>query len=193
MSGKRLVMAAALLAVAQIGFLSWMIAGRAAVLREGQEVLLKVEPIDPRDLLRGDYVRLNYEIRDVPVKLVENAPPGEFVAENGSVFVRLGKDPDGYWRVRSARLGEPSTKAVGPDEIDIRGSISRGWALRPDDSFSVQYGIDRYYVPEGEGRAIEADMRERPFGILAAVGSDGVPQIKALMDGDTRLYEEPLY
>ncbi|MDQ2635104.1 MAG: GDYXXLXY domain-containing protein [Pseudomonadota bacterium] len=193
MSGKRLVMAAALLAVAQIGFLSWMIAGRAAVLREGQEVLLKVEPIDPRDLLRGDYVRLNYEIRDVPVKLVENAPPGEFVAENGSVFVRLGKDPDGYWRVRLARLGEPSTTAVGPDEIDIRGSISRGWALRPDDSFSVQYGIDRYYVPEGEGRAIEADMRERPFGILAAVGSDGVPQIKALMDGDTRLYEEPLY
>ena len=32
-----------------------------------------------------------------------------------------------------------------------------------------------------------------PFGIVAAIGKDGVPMIKALMDGDTRLYEEPLY
>ena len=74
MSGKKLVLAAIVLALAQIGFLSWMIAGRAAILRNGQEVLLKVEPIDPRDLLRGDYVRLGYEIRNVPVKLVVNAP-----------------------------------------------------------------------------------------------------------------------
>ena len=40
MSGKRLLLAAVLLAVAQIAFLSWMIAGRAAILRDGQEVLL---------------------------------------------------------------------------------------------------------------------------------------------------------
>ena len=51
-----------LLALAQIAFLSWMIAGRAAILRDGREVLLKVEPVDPRDLLRGDYVVLTYEI-----------------------------------------------------------------------------------------------------------------------------------
>lgn len=193
MSGKRLLLAAVLLAVAQIAFLSWMIAGRAAVLRDGQEVLLKVEPIDPRDLLRGDYVRLGYEIRNVPVKLVENAPSDEFVTEEGPVFVRLGKDPDGYWRVRSASLGAPSARMAMPGEVDMRGSISGGWTLGPDASFTVQYGIDRYYVPEGDGRAIETDMRERPFGILAAVGSDGVPQIKALMDGGVKLYEEPLY
>ena len=57
MSGNKLLVAAVLLAFAQIGFLSWIIAGRAAILRDGQEVLLKVEPVDPRDLLRGDYVR----------------------------------------------------------------------------------------------------------------------------------------
>ncbi len=193
MSGKKFLIAAVLLAVAQIAFLSWIIAGRAAVLRDGQEVLLKVEPIDPRDLLRGDYVRLGYEIGNIPVKLVENAPSGEFVTEEGPVFVRLGKDPDGYWRPRSVSLGEPSAKAPMPGEVDLRGSISGGWTLGPDASLSVDYGIDRYYVPEGDGRAIETDMRERPFGILAAVGSDGTPHIKALMDGETKLYEEPLY
>src|SRR5690606_19406386 len=122
------------------------IAGRAAILRDGQEVLLKVEPIDPRDLLRGDYVRLGYEIRDVPVKLVENAPSGEFVTEEGPVFVRLGKDPDGYWRARSAALGEPSAKVAAAGEVDIRGSISGRRTLGPEASFSIDYGIDRYYV-----------------------------------------------
>jgi len=193
MSGKKLVVAAVLLALAQIAFLSWIIAGRAAILRDGKEVLLKIQPVDPRDFLRGDYVWLTYEIRDIPVKLVENAPAGEFVTEEGSIFVRLGKDSDGYWRARSASLGEASAKAAAQDEVDIRGTVTGGWTLGPEGSFSVNYGMDRYYVPEGEGRAIETDMRERPFGILAAVSSDGTPQIKALMDGQTKLYEEPLY
>lgn len=193
MSGKKLLIAAVLLAVAQIAFLSWIIAGRAAILRNGQEVLLKIAPVDPRDFLRGDYVWLTYEIRNIPMKLVENAPSGEFVTEDGPVFVRLGKDPDGFWRARSASLGGPSTKVAAPGEVDIRGTVPGGWTLGPDASLSVQYGIDRYYVPEGDGRDIEADMRERSFGILAAVASDGTPQIKALMDGDVKLYEEPLY
>jgi uncharacterized membrane-anchored protein len=192
MSGKRLILAAVILSVAQIAFLSWIIAGRAAILRDGQEVLLKVEPIDPRDLLRGDYVRLGYEIRNVPVKLVTNAPAGEFVTVEGPIFVRLVKDADGYWRARSASLGAPA-ESPPAGEVDIRGSITGGWTLGPEGSFSVDYGIDRYYVPEGEGKAIEADLSERPFGILAAVARDGTAQIKALMDGQTKLYEEPLY
>ena len=58
---------------------------------------------------------------------------------------------------------------------------------------NVDYGIDRYYVPEGAGRRIEEDMRERPFAVVVAVGGDGTPQIKALMDGDRVLFEEPPY
>ena len=75
----------------------------------------------------------------------------------------------------------------------MRGQVAGGWTLGPNAVLTVQYGIDRYYLPEGEGRAIEADMRERPFAVLVAVGSDGTPQIKALMDGDKVLFEEPLY
>ncbi len=35
MSGRRLIAAALLVALAQIGFLGWIIAGRAAILRDG--------------------------------------------------------------------------------------------------------------------------------------------------------------
>src|SRR5688572_13019432 len=104
MSGRHLLLAACLVVLAELGFLSWVIAGRAAILRNGQEVVLAVEPVDPRDLLRGDYVRFGYDIGQVPVRLVENAPRGEFVTEEGPVFVRLGRDADGLWRARSASL-----------------------------------------------------------------------------------------
>ena len=168
MNGKRLLLAAVLVTLAEIGFLGWVIAGRAAILRSGRDVVLKVEPIDPRDLLRGDYVRFGYEIRQIPVRLVENAPPGEFVTEEGPIFVRLGRDPDGIWRPRSASLSRPSQAPAAAGEVDIKGSIPGGWAMGPGGSLNVDYGIDRYYVPEGAGRRIEEDMRERPFAVAPA-------------------------
>lgn len=75
MTGKRLVISALALAFVQIGFLGWIIAGRAAILRNGKEVLLKIEPVDPRDLLRGDYIILGYDISRIPAKMIANIPP----------------------------------------------------------------------------------------------------------------------
>jgi uncharacterized membrane-anchored protein len=188
---NRLLMAAIVLALVQIGFLAWMIAGRAAILRDGQEVLLKVEPVDPRDLLRGDYVRLGYEISSIPAELVANADADTPVY--GSIFVRLKQEADGFWRPVSATLGHPSATPPAQGEVEIRGTASAGWIAQENAIISVDYGMERFYLPEGEGKAIERDMRIRNFGILAAVGKGGAPQIKALMDGNTALFTEPLY
>ncbi|MEO5324148.1 GDYXXLXY domain-containing protein [Mesorhizobium sp. CC13] len=193
MSRYKLIVAAIVLALAQIGFLGWMIAGRAALLRSGQEVLLKVEPVDPRDLLRGDYVRLGYDISRLPAERIANLPEGETTSAEGPIVVRLKKDADGFWRAVSAWLGSAALTPAAADEVDLRGEISGGWSLAPGSEIGVEYGIERFYVPEGEGLAIERDMRMRSFGIRVAVGKDGSGQIKALMDGDTMLFEEPLY
>ena len=192
MTGGRLIVSALLLALVQIGFLGWMIAGRAAILRDGRKVLLKVEPVDPRDLLRGDYVLLGYEISRIPVKLIANVPVGETTTQDGPLVVRLKRDADGYWRPISAWLGKAGT-AAAPDEVDIVGRIRAGWNLTGEAPVAPDYGIERFYLPEGEGKAIENDMRVRPFGIRAAIAKDGTAQIKALMDGDKMLYAEPLY
>jgi uncharacterized membrane-anchored protein len=192
MIARRSILLAALVALLQIAFLGWMIAGRAAVLRSGPEALLKVEPVDPRDLLRGDYVRLGYEISSLPVSLINNLPQEKI--EAGPILVRIGKDGDGYWRARSATLGDAPSTPAPEGQLDVRGAITYGgWNPTPGSSISVTYGLERYYVPEGEGLQIEKDMRVRSFGILVALASDGTPQIKALMDGDARLYEEPPY
>lgn len=193
MAGKRLIVSALVLALAQIGFLGWMIAGRAAILRDGKEVLLKVEPIDPRDLLRGDYIFLGYEISRIPVKLIANIPTGKLSSDDGSIVVRLKKDSDSYWRPTIAWLGKAAPVPAAPDEVDIAGHIAEGWDLKEGTTIAPDYGIERFYLPEGEGVAIQRDMRARPFGVRVAVGKNGTPQIKALMDGDKTLFKEPLY
>ena len=51
-----------LLAVAaQLLVLAWMAGEREWIFRTGQVVYLRTAPVDPRDLFRGDFVRLHYE------------------------------------------------------------------------------------------------------------------------------------
>lgn len=190
---NRLVALSLVVALAQISFLTWVIAGRAEILRDGREIALKVHPVDPRDLLRGDYVRLGYDISSIPVSLIENLPTDLATTRAGPIYVRIKKAEDGYWHAVSASLYEPASAAEDDGTVELRGQVAAGWSLGPDASLSVDYGIERFYLPEGEGRAIEQDMRIRAFGIRLAVASDGTAQIKALMDGETTLYEEPLY
>ncbi|PDQ18064.1 hypothetical protein CN311_26830 [Mesorhizobium sanjuanii] len=193
MTGKRLVISALVLALVQIGFLSWIIAGRAAILRDGKEVLLKVEPVDPRDLLRGDYISLGYDISRIPVTLIANIPAGKLSSDDTPIVVRLKPGADGYWQPTAAWFGQAPAPAAS-DEADIVGHVAEGWDLRtPEATIAPDYGIERFYLPEGEGMAIQNDMRVRPFGIRVALAKDGTAQIKALMDGDKTLFEEPLY
>ena len=193
MTGKRLIAAALAVALLQIGFLGWIIAGRAAILRNGTEVLLKVEPVDPRDLLRGDYVALGYEISRIPVGLIANIPPDRSSSDDQPLVVRVKGGMDGYWHPETAWL-DAAPGPAGTDEVDIVGHIGAGWDLRQGDTtVSPDYGIERFYLPEGEGLAIQNDMRVRPFGVKVAVSERGQAQIKALIDGDRTLFEEPLY
>ena len=50
----------------QIGLVALMVVDRVNILRTGTDVTLQTRPVDPRDLLRGDYVTLSYEISRVP-------------------------------------------------------------------------------------------------------------------------------
>lgn len=190
MNRRWLVFAAVVVSVAQIAFLISMIAGRATVLRDGQEVTLSVEPIDPRDLLRGDYVILSYNISRLPLSLFVS--PQQEPRGDATVFVRLKADEDGIFEPIAARFNEGLETSPSEGEVDIRG-VTRARPHVGLESVFVRYGIERFYVPEGEGREIESNLRERNFRMKVAVGSDGTAQIKSFHDGETMLYAEPLY
>ncbi|MGO4832681.1 GDYXXLXY domain-containing protein, partial [Rhizobiaceae sp. 2RAB30] len=129
MSGRNLLLSAIVLSLLQIGFLGWSIAGRAGVLRGGTEVLLRILPVDPRDLLRGDYVSLRYDIDRLPASIITNIPIGSATAQAGPLFVRLKKGPDGFWEAASATLGTPAATPPASDEVDIRGEVAAGRSL----------------------------------------------------------------
>ncbi|MBO6719868.1 MAG: GDYXXLXY domain-containing protein [Rhizobiaceae bacterium] len=188
MHARYLLPIAVVVALAQIGVLASMIMDRAAILRDGREVVLEVLPVDPRDLLRGDYVRLTYNISSIPAEMFAGADS----AESGIVYVRLKPGEGGIWQPIAARFGQPLAAAPAPDEVDIRGTTYTR-DLENVRIVGVDYGIERFYVPEGEGRPIEENLRERTFRMAVAVGQDGTAQIKAFFDGETLIYREPLY
>lgn len=192
-SCRNLIFAALALALLQIGFLGWMIVDRASVLRDGREVLLKVEPVDPRDLLRGDYVILSYGISRIPLSMIADIDElDEELTTRSTIIVRLHKAEDGYWEAGNAWVKAPPASA-GAAEVDIKGQIPALNRFHTLGEVRVAYGIERFYLPEGEGRAIERDMGTRPFAVRVAVSEAGKSQVKALLDGDQTLFQEPLY
>lgn len=187
-----LIPIALVVALIQIAVLSWSIFSRAAILRDGTEILVRVEPIDPRDLFRGDYVILTYAFSRLPRTLLEGSIDSIPEDMKATAHVRLRKGADGIWDAVKMTLGAPFADPPGTDEVDLRGQTRYLWSNVERDIF-VDYGIERYYVPEGEGRDIEDGLRERTLNVVAAVAADGTVAIKALYDGDTLLYEEPYY
>lgn len=185
----RILGAALVVAVLQIGFLAALVEGRASILRDGREVLLKVEPVDPRDLLRGDYVRLGYAISSLDRALIESQ--GAALVRDAEIMVRLAPGEDGLWQAVGAR------PAAAPAVVDDAGTVEIAGRIDDDPGVSetlrVTYGIERFYLPEGQGRPIERDLSVRPFRMLVAVGADGQAQIKAFFDGQDRLFEEAPY
>lgn len=189
---RYLVAIAVVVALVQIGVLASMIMGRAAILRDGREVVLEVLPVDPRDLLRGEYVRLDYNISSVPIELFEGLAPDKADLDTDIVYVRVAPDEAGIWEPVAARFGAAPQAPAGTDEVDIRGetfvrNVSRAQFV------AVDYGIERFYLPEGEGQAVEENLRQRNFRMAVAVDDHGTAQIKAFYDGETLIYREPLY
>ncbi|GAB5506869.1 MAG: GDYXXLXY domain-containing protein [Rhizobiaceae bacterium] len=189
---RLLIPIAFIVAAVQIGVLASMIMSRAAILRDGREILLEVRPVDPRDLLRGDYVRIGYEISSLPRELFEGIDAESGKIDDPTVFVRLEAGEDGLWQAVSARFGAPPAATPEADQVDIRGTTPIGNISRAQ-LIALDYGIERFYLPEGEGKPIEEGLGERPFRMAVAVDDSGSAQIKAFYDGDELIYREPLY
>ena len=122
-------------------------------------VLLRVVPVDPRDLMRGDYVILGYEIgRDVP----SSFEPGE------TVYVELLPEADGrHYRGGDTLRDRPSSGRF------IRGTV--------DGSRRVVFGIVSYFVQEGKGKEYERAILDRRLSARVAIADDGQAALRALV------------
>ncbi len=124
----------------------------------GREVLLKTIPVDPKDLLMGDYVTLNYAISRIPYKF-QNP---DFYA-NEEVFVVLKIDENNIASIDNIVTGNNP-----PHSLCIKGKISKNNASSFRNA-RIVYGIESYYVKEHTGRILEKDLRN---GALVRVRID---------------------
>jgi uncharacterized membrane-anchored protein len=143
----------------QLCILVGMLFGRTVPYIGAQTVLLKVEPVDPRDLFRGDYVTLNYGIT--------RTPGGRF-APGQSVFVTLVPEADG----RHYHAGEFLEQAPAGG-LFIKGTAQG--------TGRATYGIESYYVQEGTGHDYEAAVRNRRLWAEVALDSNGNGQLQRLI------------
>ncbi|WP_417415656.1 GDYXXLXY domain-containing protein [Hoeflea sp.] len=188
------VLAAIVCGAVLVGTLGFMIHSRAAILRDGSEIILRTAPVDPRDLMRGDYVRLRYgDISSVDGALLAGSWPKEDILV--PLWLTLEPGDDGTARVKAVSLEKPD--GGNPDAVYLK---SKPVMLYGEDHLRtgqvplrLKFGIERYYVPEGEGLEIEKARNAGRTTVAIRVSRDGEPQIARLMiDGQT-LYEEPLY
>ncbi|GHS95838.1 hypothetical protein AGMMS50276_12940 [Synergistales bacterium] len=119
----------------------WPVAVNSFVLVFGEQVMLRTRPVDPRDFLRGDYVRLNYDISNIS-DISDMSNTGE---RGDIVYVTLKKDGRGVTEMSGVSFTPPQSG------LWIEGVLGYGGA--------VDYGISVYYVPEGTGWELEEAIK----------------------------------
>jgi uncharacterized membrane-anchored protein len=186
---RRLLLALAIVALAQTGALAAMVIDRVRLLASGREIVLPIVPVDPRDLFRGEYVRLGYDIGRVPSRLLEGPSP----RQNAAFYVVLEKRADGAWT--PARISRAMPQEASPDRIVLKARTLYGRRIDAarNDTLSVRYGIESYFVPEGQGKRLEALAREKRMAARVAVDGRGNAAIKGLIIDGALQYEEPLF
>lgn len=161
----------ALAAVAQIGILSSMIVVDTLPYQLGETIRLKVIPVDPRDLFRGDYVVLGYEFSNLHENKVTGLDKsGSYYWDHAGqpVYVLLEKDADDdVWKPQEISINQPSTGTYLRGQIDNRGQ--------------VDCGIGAYFVQEGEGLEIERAIREDQNAVAEVAVWNGQAKLKRVI------------
>ncbi len=153
--------------IAQVLILVGMAAGNELILStDTRDVTLQTVPVDPRDLLRGDFVVLRYEISELRAA-------GLDVLLGEDIFVELVETGDGQWGAAAIDRAPRSDW-----QRFIRGTV----VSKTDDRIELEYGIEAYFVPEGRGFEIET---ARDVDVVVALSDEGDAVIRHLIvDGD---------
>ncbi|MGH8017551.1 MAG: GDYXXLXY domain-containing protein [Opitutaceae bacterium] len=149
-----------LVAIAQLAVLLVMAGEREWIARAGTPIVLRTAPIDPRDPMRGDYVRLEYEISMVPRALCSDRLESWF--EDGARV----RDRKVYAALRVADDGLAELAGLS-DEPPDDGLFLRGRAEHVSfDNLRVRYGVEAFFMQQGRARALEDEMRGARRGSL---------------------------
>lgn len=142
----------AILAVANLG-----IRAKEALIRDGQPVFVELAPVDPRSLMQGDFMRLNFDIPGEP----EERRTGLLRRQRPHVVAV--RDERGVARLLRIADGQPL--AAGEMQIELTPKDGR-WTLVSDAWFFAEGQAQRWekakygeFRVDAEGRALLVGLR----------------------------------
>ena len=166
----------------QSAWVLYTVAVQERALSAGKAILLETERVDPRDLLRGDYLILNYKISSLPTNLF--APPvGKDLRAGTKVYVAL--EPRGEFHAVTRASTNEFPPAAG--ELLVKGRST--WARwNQTNSVHVEYGLEKYFVREGTGNpngklTVQAVVPSSGRASIKQVFLDGKPYAEAMRAG----------
>ncbi len=169
----RLILAAAAMTL----FLVAMITDHQVRRQAGTEVLLDLEPVDPRDLLAGYYVIISTPLHNIDPSDIDgdnDFDPGD------DVFVVLEPSADQNWQAVSIHQARPQ------EGLYVHGKVR----YAHDTTLRARFNIERYYADEDTAQALEARRRANrsSMRLIISVGDDGRALIRGLeIDGERHL------
>lgn len=157
---------------------------KVAILTGGTDILLRIEPVDPRDPLRGDYATFQYNISNLDSYLVRE----QQLRNNDAVYVSL-RQSGKYWIAQGVQKTKPSD-----GKIFIKGRVASGGAESQFDPLSYQrfgssrihivYGVEEYFIPEGKGSGLNFWNRNQEAYARVVVDENGNAVLKQLYIDD---------
>jgi uncharacterized membrane-anchored protein/uncharacterized membrane protein len=124
------------------------------ILKNGREIKVELQPVDPRSLLQGDYVTLSYTISNISI---------DGLQAKEKVEILLRKNKEGiYEYADNFKYDNQWNTPYEPQETDV---IINGLYNGYD---SVYYGIESYFVEEGTG----LDVQNKAKFALLKVGKN---------------------
>jgi uncharacterized membrane-anchored protein len=145
-----------------------MVAGSYRTIVRGETVMLKVIPVDPRDLFRGDYVILSY---DFSTELPPDISPDDPSIIGRDIYIPLVLAEDGrHHRSEGARWTQPESG------LFLKGHINS--------DRRHEFGIGQFFVQEGQGRVYEDAVLRRQLSAEVTIDPAGNGVLRKLEVND---------
>ncbi|MFH0917767.1 MAG: GDYXXLXY domain-containing protein [Candidatus Omnitrophota bacterium] len=126
-----------------------LVISKQQIIKTGKTVILETVPVDPRDFLRGDYVVLRYKISTLDLQQIPSEEP--YYQRGTRVYVKLAPR-EKFWEATAVKIKRP----VSDNGLYLKARVKYCYSKK----LELDYGIESYFVPEGQGKDIEKNMRQ---------------------------------
>ncbi|MHA3904541.1 GDYXXLXY domain-containing protein [Castellaniella sp. WN] len=138
-----------------------------AILAQGRPVVIALAPVDPRSLMQGDYMALDYAVRRQAQDWLRGQDTvWDALGAAGRGWLLLRPDDRGVWQLTAVTAEAP--------EAPTGDAVALAFRWRAD---GMDWGARSWFFPEGQG---ERYAKAR-YGVLR-VAADGTALLAGLLD-----------